>query len=83
MTIPSDDRSPVAKAYQWASRIMLASLEMVLPCLAGYWIDTKLGTVAVFMVIGLVGGCWLGMWHLMRMIASENRIKNLHEDSSE
>ena len=35
VTTPSDDRSPAAKAYQWASRIMVVSLEMVLPGLAG------------------------------------------------
>lgn len=49
------------------------SLEMVLPGLAGYWIDQKLGTVLVFMVIGLAIGSTWAMWHLMQMIAAENR----------
>jgi F0F1-type ATP synthase assembly protein I len=80
---PSDDRSPIAKAYQWASRIMLASLEMVLPCLAGLWIDTKLGTVALFMVIGLAIGCSLGMWHLLRMLANERQSETSKKDSAE
>jgi F0F1-type ATP synthase assembly protein I len=60
---------------------MLASLEMALPVVAGYWIDQKLGTVVVFMVLGVIAGCTLGMWHLMRMIANEKRIKNSNEDS--
>ena len=30
-----DDRSPAAKAYQWASRIMVVSLEMALAVLLG------------------------------------------------
>jgi hypothetical protein len=73
VTTPSDDRSPAAKAYDWATRIMVVSVEMVLPGLAGYWLDQKLGTVLAFMLIGLAVGCIGGMWHLMRMIAAENR----------
>lgn len=66
---------------------MVVSLEMVLPGLAGNWLDKQLGTVVAFMVIGLAIGCTGGMWHLMRMIAYENRsarrIKNSNEDSGE
>ncbi len=52
---------------------MVVCVEMVLPGLAGYWIDLKLGTVLVFMLIGLTIGSIWSMWHLMRMIAAENR----------
>jgi F0F1-type ATP synthase assembly protein I len=88
VTIPSDDRSPAAKAYQWATRIMVVCLEMVLPGLAGYWVDQKLGTVLAFMLVGLAAGCIVGMWHLMQMIAAENRrdakrIENSNEGSGE
>ena len=66
---------------------MVVSLEMVLPGLAGYWIDEQLGTVLVFMLVGMAIGCTGGMWHLMRMIAAENRdsqrIKNADEDTGE
>ena len=57
VTNPSDDRSPAAKAYQWASRIMVVSLEMVLPGLAGHWLDEQLGTVVLFLLVGLGLGC--------------------------
>jgi F0F1-type ATP synthase assembly protein I len=75
----------VAKAYQWASRIMVVCIEMILPGLAGYWVDQKLGTVLVFMSIGLAIGSIWGMRHLLRMIAAENRRggasnNNSHED---
>ena len=83
MTIPPDDRSPAAKAYQWASRIMIVSLEMVLPGLAGYWLDLQLGTVVVFMVIGMAVGCTGGMWHLMRMISAENLNVRRNKKSNE
>ena len=73
VTTPSDDRSPAAKAYQWASRIMIVSLEMVLPGLAGYWIDQQLGTKVVFMLIGFAVGGTASVMHLIRMTRSEEK----------
>jgi F0F1-type ATP synthase assembly protein I len=69
----TDDRSPSAKAYQWSSRIMVVSMEMVLPGLAGYWLDQKLGTVVLFMLLGFAVGGTAAVVHLMRMVKSEGR----------
>jgi F0F1-type ATP synthase assembly protein I len=71
VTIPSDDRSSLAKAYQWASRIMVVSLEMVLPGLLGYWFDNLLGTKVLFMLVGLALGSTAAMVHLIRLTRSE------------
>jgi hypothetical protein len=71
VTTPSDDRSSAAKAYQWASRIMIVSLEMVLPGLAGYWVDQQLGTVVLFMMIGFALGGTGAIVHLIRMARSD------------
>ena len=68
VTEPSDTRSAQARAYHWASRIMSVSLEMVVPGLIGYWVDQRLGTVAVFTIIGFIGGMCLGMWHLLKIV---------------
>lgn len=46
---------------------MVVSLEMVLPGLAGYWIDKRLGTVCLFLVIGLTAGGVVGMQQLLRL----------------
>jgi Putative F0F1-ATPase subunit Ca2+/Mg2+ transporter len=73
--LPSDDRSPLAKAYGWAARIMIVSLEMVLPGLAGYWLDQKLGTVVLFLLAGIAAGSACAMWQLMRMLAEDARAK--------
>ena len=73
VTLPSDDRSAIAKAYGWASRIMVVSLEMVLPGLAGYWLDQQLGTVALFMILGFAAGGVAAVVHLLHMIRAENR----------
>ena len=73
VTTPSDDRSPVAKAYQWASRIIIVAMEMVLPGLAGYWLDQQLGTLVLFMVVGFLGGTTWAVIHLVRMTRADER----------
>ncbi len=51
------ERSPVAIAFQWSATVMTIALGMVVPGLVGHWLDTKLGTRAVFLLIGFaVGG---------------------------
>jgi hypothetical protein len=71
VTTPLDDRSPAAKAYQWATRIMVVSLEMVLPGLAGLWLDRWLGSLIVFTLLGFAAGSWVGVTHLIRMTRSD------------
>ena len=70
MTTPFDDRSPLARAYQWSSRIMVVSLEMILPGLAGYWADRQLGTLFLFTLVGFALGCTGGIRHLLRLTRS-------------
>ena len=74
MNLP-DGRSPMAKAAEWATRIMTISLEMVLPGLAGYWLDQKLGTVALFMLVGFVLGGTAAVLHLIHLTRSSNEQK--------
>ncbi|MCH7752334.1 MAG: AtpZ/AtpI family protein [Planctomycetes bacterium] len=53
-----------------ATRIMTISLEMVLPGLAGYWLDQRLGTVALFMLVGFALGCTATVFHLIHLTRS-------------
>jgi len=69
-----DDRSPAARAAQWSTRIMTVSLEMVLPGLAGYWLDGKLGTKVLFMLIGFALGGFAAIKHLIAMTRKTDRI---------
>ena len=46
MVEPRDDRSPLALAVEWSSRIIAIAVEMVAPALVGAWIDVRLGTKA-------------------------------------
>jgi F0F1-type ATP synthase assembly protein I len=61
---PSDDRSPMAIAFEWSATIMTISAEMVVPGLLGYWLDQKLGTRVVFLLIGFALGGTMAALHL-------------------
>lgn len=52
---------------------MVVSLEMVLPGLAGYWVDQKLGTAVLFLLIGLAVGGVSAMVHLIAMTRANNK----------
>jgi hypothetical protein len=50
---------------------------MVLPGMAGLWLDRKLGTVVLFMLIGFALGCTGSVVHLVQMTrADANRKMN-------
>lgn len=65
---PASDPSAMATAFQWASRIVTVSLEMVLPGLAGVFVDRYLGTLVVFTLLGFALGFAAAGWHLAAMI---------------
>ena len=62
-----DDRLPLAKAYQRATRGITVAVGMVAPGLFGYWLDSRVGTRAVFTIIGFALGMTYGMLELIRM----------------
>jgi len=47
-------------------------MEMVLPGLAGYWLDGKLGTRVLFMLIGFALGGFVAMKHLIALTRKDN-----------
>ena len=47
-------------------------MEMVLPGLIGYWLDQRLGTVALFAVLGFGFGLTLGIVHLVQLGESQH-----------
>ena len=61
-----NDRPPMAVALEWVSRITTVAFEMVLPGVAGWYLDRALGTF-FFVLIGFGVGLVGGMWHLILM----------------
>jgi ATP synthase protein I len=82
VTHPPEDRSPLALAMEWTSRLTTISLEMVLPGLLGYWVDQKLGTRVVFLLLGVIAGFSVGMWHLVKLAGSPPEDKGSHPGAS-
>jgi len=64
------DFSWMAEGMNWVSKITTVALEMVLPGLAGLWLDNQLETrfLALF---GFALGVPLGIWHLIAMTNSK------------
>ena len=67
LTVSRDSRSPQARAYAWASRLMTISLSMVIPGLLGYAIDRRLRWKGVFTIVGFMIGMSYGMWQLLKI----------------
>ncbi len=76
MTNYSDDRSAMARAYGWVAQITTISLEMALPALGGSWLDQKLGTKVLFLILGSVLGFAAGFWHLLKLTIWANQKKS-------
>lgn len=74
VTNPTDDDqpSPEGLAFEWVSRILAVAAEMVLPGLAGQWLDRRWGT-NFLVLIGFALGISLGIWHLLMMTSAGAR----------
>ena len=57
----------MAIAFEWSATIMTISAEMVVPGLLGYWLDQRLGTRVVFLLLGFGIGGTLATLQLMRI----------------
>ena len=64
------DFSWMAEGMKWVSKITTVALEMVLPGLAGLWLDNQLET-RFLTLLGFALGIPLGMWHLIAMTKSK------------
>ena len=68
MDEPQDGRSPIAKAVNLATQITAGSLILVVPAIAGYWLDQRWGTGILFLLVGFGLGLFAAGWHLWQLI---------------
>lgn len=68
----SDDRSPMSIGLEWSTRLMAIGLEMALPAAGGCWLDLRIGTSPVFVILGTILGFAGGMFHLLQIAREEN-----------
>lgn len=71
-----DEVPPMVAAAAWVSRISTVSLLMVLPGVAGLWLDRWLGTKVVLTLLGFALGLTAGIRQLVRMTSSPLRLDN-------
>ncbi|MEN6451120.1 MAG: AtpZ/AtpI family protein [Thermoguttaceae bacterium] len=58
---------PLVAAMLWTSRITSIALEMAVPGLLGYWLDRRLGTGLVLLLVGVAIGFATGILSLIRL----------------
>jgi len=61
-----DSRPPLLVAQEWLTQITTVVLEMVLPGLAGEWLDRRWGTKFLTLA-GFALGLTVAIWHLIAM----------------
>jgi hypothetical protein len=71
------ERHPMAVAMEWVAILTTIALEMVLPGLAGQWLDRRLGT-QFLVLVGFGLGLSVGLWHLLQVtkVKSESETSN-------
>lgn len=77
----NDSPSPMALAMEWVSRVFAVAVEMIVPGLAGQWLDRRWGT-NWFVLVGFAAGISLGLWHLIVMTRAAERRRKPPSDPS-
>jgi len=62
-----DQPPPLVEALQWTSRITMIALEMAVPGVIGYWLDRRLGTGFLLLLLGVIAGFATGMISLVNL----------------
>jgi len=74
----------MAKAMSKSSDIIAICMLMIVPGLIGYFIDQKVGTGFVFMLVGLAFGMIGAVYQLIRLVsAMENSSSDSHVGDDE
>ena len=63
---------PMGEAMVWVARIFAAAMVMILPGLAGHWLDQRWGT-GFLVIVGFALGITGGIYHLIIVTAGLKR----------
>ena len=56
----------IAKGWSLGSQAISISLEMVVPGMLGLWVDRFVGTLPLFLILGVLFGMTAGIIHLLQ-----------------
>lgn len=62
--MPADYRAMIVRGQRLASRCVSIAIGMLTPGFLGYWLDTRLGTEPLLLLIGFAAGFAYGLWRL-------------------
>ena len=68
-----EGRSPIAVGFEWASRISVVGVTLVLPVLAGYWLDGYAGSNPFGLLVGMLVGFGVALVQLIQLARSSSR----------
>ena len=70
-------------ALQWTSRITSISLELIVPPLVGFWLDRRLGTRLLFLIVGVLLGFLTATLSLVQLTKKppDGNLRNNIEES--
>ena len=63
-------------AMEWSTRIMTIAVEMAIPAAGGYWLDRRIHTLPLFVLLGAVLGISVGMYHLWQIAREQGPQKH-------
>ncbi len=67
MTRPEESRSKFAVGMDWATRATSIGLEFVIPALLGAYLDEKIGSSPLCVLLGAFLGFGIGMIHILQI----------------
>ena len=67
MSRPDESRSKIAVGMDWATRATSIGLEFVIPALFGAYLDQKIGSSPLCVLLGAFLGFGMGMIHILRI----------------
>jgi len=76
----SEPQSPLSAGLTWASRLSTLGVEFSAPPLVGYYLDQKLGTAPLGILLGMVLGFVVGMLHILRFARESSRADRVDRD---
>jgi ATP synthase protein I len=71
----SEPRSPLSKGLELASTLSTLGFEFGLPPLLGHYLDQRLGSAPVGVLVGMILGFTIGIMHVLRVARDSTRSK--------